>query len=361
MSFAIMRCAKLKSFGSFGGAIQHCFRERPTPNSDENLRANNEHYYAKNEAESFKKLRELLPEKVRKNGVICVEYVFTASPEWFDQVNEEKKKEFFNRSVAWIKAKYGEENIVVATVHNDEKTPHLSAFVCPITKDGRLCARDFIGGREKLQKDQDSFAEAVKDLGLERGLRGSKAKHMTIQQYYGSLAKASEVQKITAEELAPQGGFLHKEKPEEVAERLNQRLEQSTRPIRSKAAEYEREKQRRLTTENRLQQAEKALKQQQDQNAEMLQKNNTLQEFKNQFDILTPEDMREIQQKIQERQTEKQQQELQQQMQKSMAESWSKLGKAAAFIEQMSKKQTQQQSQKQQKINYPRKSKGPER
>lgn len=358
MSFAIMRCAKLKSFGSFGGAIQHCFRERPTPNSDEKLRANNEHYYAKNEAESFKKLRELLPEKVRKNGVICVEYVFTASPEWFDQVNEEKKKEFFNRSVAWIKAKYGEENIVVATVHNDEKTPHLSAFVCPKTKDGRLSAFDFIGSRKKLQEDQDTFAEAVKDLGLERGLRGSKAKHMTIQQYYGSLAKASEVQKITAEELAPQGGFLHKEKPEEVAERLNQRLEQSTRPIRSKAAEYEREKQRRLTTESRLQQAEKALKLQQEQNAEMLQKNNTLQEFKDQFDILTPEDMREIQQKIQERQTEKQhEQDLQKQMQKSMEG----LSKAAAFMEQMSKKQTQQQSQKQQKINYPRKSKGPER
>lgn len=358
MSFAIMRCAKLKSFGSFGGAIQHCFRERPTPNSDEKLRANNEHYYAKNEAESFKKLRELLPEKVRKNGVICVEYVFTASPEWFDQVNEEKKKEFFNRSVAWIKAKYGEENIVVATVHNDEKTPHLSAFVCPKTKDGRLSAFDFIGSRKKLQEDQDTFAEAVKDLGLERGLRGSKAKHMTIQQYYGSLAKASEVQKITAEELAPQGGFLHKEKPEEVAERLNQRLEQATRPIRSKAAEYEREKQRRLTTESRLQQAEKALKQQQDQNAEMLQKNNTLQEFKDQFDILTPEDMREIQQKIQERQIEKQhEQDLQKQMQTSMEG----LSKAVAFMEQMSKKQTQQQSQKQQKINYPRKSKGPER
>lgn len=358
MSFAIMRCAKIKSFGSFGGAIQHCFRERPTPNSDENLRANNEHYYAKNEAESFKKLRELLPEKVRKNGVICVEYVFTASPEWFDQVNEEKKKEFFNRSVTWIKAKYGEENIVVATVHNDEKTPHLSAFVCPKTKDGRLSAFDFIGSRKKLQEDQDTFAEAVKDLGLERGLRGSKAKHMTIQQYYGSLAKASEVQKITAEELAPQGGFLHKEKPEEVAERLNQRLEQATRPIRSKAAEYEREKQRRLTTESRLQQAEKALKQQQDQNAEMLQKNNTLQEFKDQFDILTPEDMREIQQKIQERQIEKQhEQDLQKQMQTSMEG----LSKAVAFMEQMSKKQTQQQSQKQQKINYPRKSKGPER
>lgn len=337
MAFAIMRCEKLKSFGSFGGAVQHCFRERNTPNADETRTADNVHYYARNEAQAFKALREKLPEKIRKNGVICIEYVFTASPEFFATADEKKQGEFFKRSVEWLKDKYGEDNIVIATVHNDEKTPHMSAFVVPIDARGKLNAAGLIGNREQMSRDQDTFHARVADLGLERGLKGSKAQHMTIQQYYGSLNKASETPKITPEDVTPQGGFFHKEKPEEVAERLNQRLEQETRPIRSKAAEYEREKQRRQAVEKRLQQAEKELKCQQDQNS-------NLQEIKELLTVLTPEDLKQIQAQIQKRKAEKQrEQELRQQMQKSMAESFGKLDKSIALMEQKRKAQAQKQ------------------
>uniref|UniRef100_UPI002265EDA3 plasmid recombination protein n=1 Tax=Klebsiella michiganensis TaxID=1134687 RepID=UPI002265EDA3 len=37
----------------------------------------------------------------------------------------------------WLAEKYGRENILVSSIHLDEKTPHMSAFVVPITKDGR--------------------------------------------------------------------------------------------------------------------------------------------------------------------------------------------------------------------------------
>lgn len=292
MSFAIMRCVKLKNLGAVGASLQHCFRERDTLNADKNLTPQNEHFYAHSENAALGKLRELLPEKIRKNGVIAIEYVMTASPEWFEQADKTQRHEFFQSSLQWLKDKYGEQNIFTATIHNDEKTPHLSAFVCPKTADGRLCAREFIGGRDKLQQDQDTFAEAVKDLGLERGLKGSKAKHMTIQQYYSSLTQTAEVQKITAEELAPQGGFFHKEKPEEVAERLNRRLEQSTLPIRNKATEYEREKQRRQTAEKIAEQKKQeiqVLKERGFKNAK------TLDNFKKVFtDGLTKEQTQEL-------------------------------------------------------------------
>lgn len=240
MAYAIMRCQKLKNFGSFGGAVQHCFRERKTPNADENRTADNEHYYAQNEAQAFKKLRETLPDKVRKNGVICVEYVFTASPEFFDKADASQKSEFFNRSVAWLKEKYGEQNIVIATVHNDEKTPHMSAFVVPIDSKGKLNARALIGNREQMSRDQDSFHAKVADLGLERGIKHSKAKHQKIQQYYENLRSIDvDMQAVTAEEVKPK--ILKKnfftetyEGESAIANRLNRRI----KPMIAKAHEY---------------------------------------------------------------------------------------------------------------------------
>ena len=44
----------------------------------------------------------------------------------------------------------------------------------PLTKDGRLSAKEFIGNRTQMTADQTSFAEAVRHLGLERGVEGQK-------------------------------------------------------------------------------------------------------------------------------------------------------------------------------------------
>ncbi|WP_173675923.1 plasmid recombination protein, partial [Escherichia coli] len=70
--------------------------------------------------------------------------------------------------------------------HRDEATPHLSAFVVPLTQDGRLSAKEFIGGRAKMRGDQSTHAESVKKMGLERGIEGSRATHQTGQHHYES-------------------------------------------------------------------------------------------------------------------------------------------------------------------------------
>lgn len=41
------------------------------------------------------KLRALLPEKRRKDAVLAVEYVMTASPKWFTEATPEQEKAFF--------------------------------------------------------------------------------------------------------------------------------------------------------------------------------------------------------------------------------------------------------------------------
>lgn len=189
-SFAIMRHAKLNNFGSIAGSLKHCFRDIDTPNADPNRTPDNKHLFAKSTDEAIDRIKERLDglaRPPRSNSVRCVEYVMTASPEWFAKATPDQQQQFFDNSLEYLKNTYGEENIVVASIHHDETTPHLSAYVVPITEDGRLSARDFLGGRQKLRDAQTKFAEMQADLGLQRGVEGSRATHTTIKDYYSHL------------------------------------------------------------------------------------------------------------------------------------------------------------------------------
>ena len=190
-----MRCKKLKTMGSIASALQHNFRERETWNADPKYTEYNQHFAAESTDEAMGALRANLPDKVRANGVRCVEYMMTASPEFWEKASDAERVKFYESSMAWLENKYGKQNIIAASIHRDETSPHISAFVTPITKDGRLSARDFIGGREKLSDDQSTFAKRIQDSGLklERGIEGSKAKHTTIRQYYHSLNQSEKL------------------------------------------------------------------------------------------------------------------------------------------------------------------------
>lgn len=236
MAYAIMRCEKIKNMGRLGGSFLHAFRERETLNADSTRTADNVDYFARNAEEAMTRAKLTLPEKIRKNGVIAVEYLFTASPEWFKTATSAQKKEFFDRSVDWLAEKYGRAHIITATVHNDETTPHLTAVVIPIDSRGKLNARGFIGGAEKLRKDQDTYAKAVSSLGLVRGIRGSKAKHQEISQWYGELHETDKIKLnhrppsvyFYAEDVVPKKtGFLEREPANAVATRINERIKRS--------------------------------------------------------------------------------------------------------------------------------------
>ena len=226
MAYAIMRAKKLANIGSVAASMQHCYRERETHNADKERTPDNQHLGAKNTDEAMGKLRALLPEKRRKDAVLAVEYVMTASPEWFAKATPEQEKAFFQRSLQWLADKYGADRIVTASIHRDEATPHLSAFVVPLTQDKRLSAKEFIGSREKMRADQTSYAGRVEDLGLERGIEGSKATHQTIQQHYAAIQQGVKTHaSISTKALEPRvlsKGLLTKvvETPEQVAERL---------------------------------------------------------------------------------------------------------------------------------------------
>lgn len=250
-----MRAKKLKTAGSVAAALQHNFRERTTLNADPERTPNNEHYHSISTDQAMGLLRDRLPPKHRKDAVLAVEYVMTASPRWFEHATPELQHAFFERSLAWLRDKYGAQNIIAATIQRDEKTPHLSAFVVPRTSDGRLSAKEFIGNRDKMRADQTSFAALVRDLGLERGIEGSRATHQRVSQHYAQISRSEQLPAVTAADLAPHKtpapglmGMLRLqslvETPEGVAERLTASMRAGIAPLAARAATASQDRRR---------------------------------------------------------------------------------------------------------------------
>ncbi|WP_299336988.1 MobV family relaxase [uncultured Prevotella sp.] len=91
---------------------------------------------------------------------------------------------------------FGEENVVSFIVHLDELNPHVHAVIVPITKDGRLSAKDMFGGndmnqaRTRMRELHSRLAEVNEKYGLERGddITITGAKHKSTETYRRELA-----------------------------------------------------------------------------------------------------------------------------------------------------------------------------
>ncbi|WP_415843745.1 MobV family relaxase, partial [Vreelandella rituensis] len=189
MAYCIMRFQKLKaaSWGSLAGSLAHTMRSRYTPNAVPELIKDNEVLLGpESPKEVIDLVRERWPEKYRKDAVGCIEYFIGASPEWFKKHGGDGDQErYFQGAIDWLKREYGEENVVSVVQHNDETSPHLAAYVVPIDEYGNLNAKKWTGGRPACARMQTRFQEfAGEPVGLERGVRGSKAEHLTIQRFY---------------------------------------------------------------------------------------------------------------------------------------------------------------------------------
>ena len=62
-----------------------------------------------------------------------------------------------------LEEEYGRENIVGAAIHLDESKPHLHIDVVPLTEDGRLSAKEVVGGKGKMHKKQTEWLEKMQD------------------------------------------------------------------------------------------------------------------------------------------------------------------------------------------------------
>lgn len=93
-------------------------------------------------------------------------------------------------SLHWLQHYFGERNVVSAMVHMDESSPHIHAIVVPITPDGRLCAKDYTGSREKMQAIWKSYATEMAKPPFYMGNVQSctkKASHEGIRKFYAQI------------------------------------------------------------------------------------------------------------------------------------------------------------------------------
>lgn len=194
MQYAILRTQKLNSRVSIGRSLRHAFRQVPTPNADAERTPDNTHVGASSSKEAMAKLDERLPAKHRKDAVLCIEYLVTASPEAMRAMGRADQDAYFNDALHWLRARHGAANVVYAGIHRDETTPHMYAYVVPldpVTK--RLNAKRWLGGATALSEMQTDFAEQVGARhNLVRGIEGSKAKHQRVKRHYGLVNRAAD-------------------------------------------------------------------------------------------------------------------------------------------------------------------------
>ena len=200
MPYQVLRVQKLKSLTSVRRSLKHAFRTQDTPNADPSLRDKNKCFGAESENQAMAKIKGVLPNKLRKNGVVCVEHLITASNEWFDGKGEEEQNDYFKSSIEWLQGKWGKENVICGGIHRDEKTPHMYVYVIP--KDfetGRLNCRKWLGQKNALSNMQTQFHEDVgSKYGLERGIKGSKATHKTLKKYSSEINEATKNSELLA-------------------------------------------------------------------------------------------------------------------------------------------------------------------
>jgi len=197
MAYGICRIQKLKA-GAVGRSAQHTSRKRETPNADpekQHIRI-----IGQPDTPNTPDLETLVrqhigDQTIRKNAVLAVEFLLTASPEYFrpddpsraGYYEQQRLESFQQKACEWLQTRYG-SRIVRAELHLDESTPHIHAYMVPLDEKGKLNCRALLGGsRYRLSELQDDFALAMKPLGLERGIKGSRAKHTEVRKYYAAI------------------------------------------------------------------------------------------------------------------------------------------------------------------------------
>ena len=150
--------------------------------------------------------RKITPDQVR-----AIRVMMSGTHEDMMKIQQDgRMNEWCNDSMEWLHKTFGRENTVSAVLHMDETTPHIHATIVPIVTGerrkakqkqtegkrsyrkkadaARLCADDVLN-RDRLIGYHDDYAKIMDKYGLQRGVRGSEARHVTTAQYYRDLKR----------------------------------------------------------------------------------------------------------------------------------------------------------------------------
>ena len=221
-NYAVIRMEKYKK-DRLNGTQKHNQREFQK-SKNENIERTHLNYDLVNEKPIsyskaiHEKIEGRVKRKVRADAVLVSEFLITASPDYKNGLSDEEQRRYFETAVDHLKEKYSAENMLYATVHMDEATPHMHVGIVPITEDGRLSAKDFFNGKLKMKAIQDDFHRHMVENGFDL-VRGepSEKKHENVHQYKINQRQA-ELERLNAE-------IALKEKQREELEKQNKAVQ----------------------------------------------------------------------------------------------------------------------------------------
>lgn len=193
LSYVVARMEKLKS-GNLGGAYRHnerLFKNHSNKDIDTSKSHHNYDLTERDPTLSYDKQiknyineHKLSKRAIRKDAVLCNEWVITSDKAFFDKMTPEQTKHFFETAKNFFGERYGQSNIAYATVHLDEKTPHMHLGLIPM-KDGKLSSKALFGDRDKLRQIQDDLPKYLNKHGfdLQRGEIDSQKKHLKTEEF----------------------------------------------------------------------------------------------------------------------------------------------------------------------------------
>lgn len=199
---------KIKSGGVKGIQIHNNREKESRTNLDIDKERSKENYdliYSDNYNRSIKatvKVFATETKTVRKDAVMCCSFIVTSDEQTMNAMDGETQKQFFKDSLSFFAKRYGAEYIPYATVHMDERTPHMHIGIVPIHND-RLSAKNLFD-RQELTAIQTDFSQEVgQRYNLERGKEGSERTHLSEQRFKLEMTKQkNEELELKGKELA---------------------------------------------------------------------------------------------------------------------------------------------------------------
>ncbi|ASU38153.1 hypothetical protein hmeg3_07460 [Herbaspirillum sp. meg3] len=190
-NFAVLTpIRKLKTVRDIGGAGAHNDRSRPPLNA-RTVQGRSLQPRVLHGPPISRELVRYVREKIyplarRKDAVLAVEQIMSASPGYFGQDWREGDPHveiWVEKAAQWAKATHG-DNLISLVLHLDETNPHIHMVFVPLIE-GRLCCKDYTS-RKRLIGWQTSYANSMSNFGLERGIPASvsKVKATSLQDFY---------------------------------------------------------------------------------------------------------------------------------------------------------------------------------
>ena len=130
------------------------------------------------------------------NNVVADELLFTSDNDFFKGMSKKEIRKWADTCMEFVynDLGYKKEQILHATIHMDEKTPHLHCVVVPLirkfdkrtnTEKWTISKKQYIKDKNHLSELQDKYYERLINNGfkLERGIKNSDNEHISVKEF----------------------------------------------------------------------------------------------------------------------------------------------------------------------------------